>query len=451
MSRDVAGSLCSVIARALQDKRGASAAMVAIALPVLIGFGALGAETGLWYTIKRQNQSAADAAAISAAYQVIAGKSNLTGDLIPAASEAATQNGYTGAAPVVVHPYSDTIVSNALAVTLQKTKPALLSSLFLRDVTIATKAVAVIKVFDNSCILALATSGTDIEVRGSSSLGAATCSLAANSTSKSSINIQSSTGSITAATLVTRGEVSFSGSPIDPAAPPPEFSLTSRPLIGAPIVADPYASKLTHGFLTSRMPTTGACTKSGTTYKGSCVIAGSVLTSGTWTLSPDPPGMQISGGLTVSGAVTLSPGTYWITDGSLHLQTNAVLKCSSCTIILTTATAGILGNVEISSGTTALLQAPNSGTFSGLLLIQDPVAPASGVSVFEGGLNMRFTGLVYLPKTTVSGFRGNSSSTCTVLIARQVAIDGNSNFNISGCKAAGLTTLPTIYTVALAE
>jgi hypothetical protein len=37
----------------------------AIALPSLIGFGALGVETGMWYRIKAQNQSAADAAAIS--------------------------------------------------------------------------------------------------------------------------------------------------------------------------------------------------------------------------------------------------------------------------------------------------------------------------------------------------------------------------------------------------
>jgi hypothetical protein len=37
----------------------------AIAPPSLIGFGALGVETGMWYRIKPQNQSAVDAAAIS--------------------------------------------------------------------------------------------------------------------------------------------------------------------------------------------------------------------------------------------------------------------------------------------------------------------------------------------------------------------------------------------------
>ena len=67
-------SLSGAIARIFHDNSGASAALVAIALPALIGFGALGAETGVWFTIKLQNQSAADAAAISAAYEIIAGK-----------------------------------------------------------------------------------------------------------------------------------------------------------------------------------------------------------------------------------------------------------------------------------------------------------------------------------------------------------------------------------------
>jgi len=62
------------IARIFRDTRGASATIVAIALPVLIGFGALGAETGVWFTFKLRSQSAADAAALAAAYEVIAGR-----------------------------------------------------------------------------------------------------------------------------------------------------------------------------------------------------------------------------------------------------------------------------------------------------------------------------------------------------------------------------------------
>jgi len=427
MSQCLSVLVLTAITRLLHDGRGASAILVAIALPVLIGFGTLGAETGLWYTIKRQNQSAADAAAISAAYEVIAGKANLAADLTPAASEAAAQNGYTGAAPLVVHPYADSIVNNGVAVTLQQTQPGLLASLFLSSVTIATKAVTVIKVLNNPCILALAMIGTDVEVGASSALDVANCSVATNSKSASSINIQSSTGSITAAGVVTRGEISFSGNAVDPAVPPPQFVLAARPMIGAPTVADPYAKRLSHAFLTTGMP-------------AQCAPG-----------PPYPANSQICGDLSISGSLTLSPGTYWITDGGVRLEPNATLHCTSCTIILTTLSpGGTIGNIQIPSSATVTLQAQNSGIFAGLLVIQDRLLAPSGSSAFEGGDNMRLTGLLYFSETTVD-FGGNPNATCTVLITKQVLIDRDSSFNTSGCKAAGLATLPTVRTVALAE
>jgi Flp pilus assembly protein TadG len=76
-------SLFGAIAAILHDDRGVSATIVAIALPALIGFGALGVETGAWFTTKLRNRSAADAAAISAGYEVLAGKTHVVGDLIP--------------------------------------------------------------------------------------------------------------------------------------------------------------------------------------------------------------------------------------------------------------------------------------------------------------------------------------------------------------------------------
>ena len=180
-SRDFASSLLSAIARFSHDRRGVSATIVAIALPGLIGVSALGVETGLWYTVKLQNQSTADAAAISAAYQVIADKTSVTDNLIPAASEAAAQNGYSGSTPTVVYPYSDSIVSNGVVVTLQQTQPGLLGSMFLPSVTISPEAVAVVKALANLGVLALATTGTGIVFGDSSSLDAPDCTVGANS------------------------------------------------------------------------------------------------------------------------------------------------------------------------------------------------------------------------------------------------------------------------------
>jgi Flp pilus assembly protein TadG len=55
-----------------RDRTGAVAVAVAVLLPVLIGFAGLGIEVGLWFAVQRQNQSAADAAAISAALEYAA-------------------------------------------------------------------------------------------------------------------------------------------------------------------------------------------------------------------------------------------------------------------------------------------------------------------------------------------------------------------------------------------
>jgi len=416
------------IPRFLGDVSGASATMVAIALPVLIGFATLGAETGLWYAIKRQNQSAADAAAISAAYEVIAGKTDPATELTPAASEAAAQNGYSGSPPLVVHPYTDSVVKNGIAVTLQQTQPGLLASLFLPSVTIVTTAVAAIKVLDNPCILALATTGTGADIRASVSLDAPNCSIAANSKSISSIAVESTVRLVTATTLVARGEISFAGAPIDPAAPPSQFALASRPLIGAPSVPDPYAARLTHAFLTTGMPPQCA---SGPPY---------------------PANSQICGDLAIAGALNLAPGTYWITDGSLRLQPNALLTCSSCTVIFTSmnSSGGAVGNVQIPNGAAVTLQAPHSGIFTGLLMIQDPFVVPAAASVFEGADNMKLTGLLYFPAGTVE-FNGNPNPSCTVLMAKQLIIDGDSGFNTLGCQTAGLGRLPNVRTVALAE
>jgi hypothetical protein len=449
MWRNLVYTLLTAIARISHDEHGASATIVAIALPGLIGFGALGAETGVWYTIKLRNQAAADAAAVSAAYEVIAGKTNIASELTPAASEAATQNGYIGITPTVTYPYSDSVVSNGVAVTLQQAQQALLASMFLSGVRIATKAVAVIEVLDNPCILALGPSGRDVAVNGFSRLDMPDCSVAANSTSTSAIDLLGNTSSITAATLVTRGEVSLQGNPIDPAAPPSEFILTSQPMIGAPSVVDPYASTLTHTFLTTGMPTAGYCksstrgsVKSYTT--GNCVIRA---------------GLSIKTGQTVD----LLPGTYWIW-GNLTIGSSGVLKCATCdnvkgvTIILIEHNNNI-GYVTMASSATLNLNAPSSGPFAGLVFVQDSnglpngTIPPSTPSAFGMAPGATLNGLVYFPNSSMT-FRGNPSVTgpkCLLLVVNALTVVGASSLETSGCASVGLTNLPKVYTVALAE
>jgi len=468
MSPDFVRSLCCAIARIFCDRSGATATIVAIALPGLIGMSALGVETGVWFAIKLQNQSAADSAAISAAYQVIAGKTNVTGGLTAAADEAAKRNGYKGNVPAVVTPYSDGTINNGVAVTLQQSQGALLAAAFLSGVTIANTAVAVIEVLNNPCILALGTNSTDLEIAASTQLDLPNCSVAANSVSSTAIELRSSTSAVAAATLVTAGEISLQGTPIDPAAPPPEFALSSPAMIGAPSVADPYAGTLTHTFLIASMPRMPTCISKSTgyptIYTGNCTISGNSLTGPQILLLANT---RISGSwnITSGQTVDLSPGTYWVT-GNLTLQSRAVLKCSTCdnakgsgvTIILTARTNKI-GTVSVASNATLTLNAPGSGRFAGLAIIQDSngLPPGttyiSSLSTIGGTPGATLNGLVYFPNSSMT-FHGAPSATgpeCLLLVVRTLNIDAASRLETNGCASAGLGNLPSIRTVAVAE
>jgi hypothetical protein len=101
--------------------------------------------------------------------------------------------------------------------------------------------------------------------------------------------------------------------------------------------------------------------------------------------------------------------------------------------------------------------APNSGTFKGLLFVQDSNGLPAGTTwhsgTFQGGPNAVLNGLVYAPKTKVT-FNGNpaaGATGCLILIADQVVLSGNSQLNSTGCASAGLNNTPTVKTVALAE
>jgi len=440
----------------LSDERGATAVLVAIALPVLFAFGALAINSGFWYTMKRQNQSAADAAALSGAYEVMAGSSSTR--ITAAVNEAATQNGWvnTGTAPAVNVSYSNPpLVPSGVEVKLWQDQGSLFAYVPFTGATIATRAVALVKKLDNPCMVLLnQTASKELNIQGSASLTMPDCSIVADSSASDSIYAQGANNSIlTADTIITAGQVSTTGQP--------RLTLTNPAQIGAPYYADPYASTLTHTFLTTGMPTACATTNpppqnQTTNYSGP---------------------LKFCGGLDIKKAtVNLAPGTYWITDGDLTLESNSVLECTTCvaggagvTIILTTAQAsgGIVGNVtQQSNAVVDNLNAPNSGTFAGLLLIQDSNGLPTGTtytkdcgstnppcSTFQGTPGQTLNGLVYFPNTDMT-FQGNpttGSNSCLMVVANTVKLAGNSSLATSGCVSGGPGSPPTVSTVALAE
>jgi len=170
--------------RLLHDRRGVSAVFVALASTALIGFVALGVEVGLWYAIKRQDQSAADAAAISGAYEVAAGQ--IYSDICALAKRDAASNGFTfqsytcpTTSPACSNPSAGQMCANnppvsgshngnsaAVEVILNRQENSLFANLFLANVTITSRAVALVNLPGYTCDLSLAHTGTGISVQG---------------------------------------------------------------------------------------------------------------------------------------------------------------------------------------------------------------------------------------------------------------------------------------------
>jgi Flp pilus assembly protein TadG len=478
--------------RLLRDARGVTLAVVALALTALIGFAGLGVETGLWYAIKRQNQSAADVAALSGALELYTWQAQgqtaaaTYPDICGFAQREATRNGFTfqsyscpTSTPACTNPSSGQMCANnppatagtpnfgnanAVEVILAQQQNALFASIpgiSLANVTINTRAVAAILASDKACVVALGSTGTDITLQGNPSIclgtitgGACgapgTCSIAAASSSASAVSLGGSS-SLIASAVVTPGGCSGCG---------------SVPVVNAP-VSDPYATKLTHTFLTTGMPTSGTCTLTVSTYTAptsGCVIASSSLpNTGSYNLSGP---MQISGGLAIkNGVVHLSPGTYWITDGNLDLQmgSGATLDCPTCTpggagvtIILAAGSGGKVGTLTLGAGANLNLNAPSTGTFAGLAIIQDSNGLPSGTTYTtspdavsgQGNPTETLNGLVYFPNATMD-FYGTPSggNNCLVLVAKTVKFYGNPTLNSTGCSSSGLT-LPTPIVLA---
>jgi hypothetical protein len=461
-----------------RNTRGAVIVLVAITLPVLIGVTGLGAETGLWYVIKRHNQTAADFASISGALEIEAaqryGVAANYPDICALAKQDATNNGFTfvgftcpNTSPACTSPplSGQMCVNyppangpkagdpNYVEVILAQQQNTFFARLFLPNVDIVTRAVATVKKTDDSCILALSTTGPDVWVQGGNSaiLNTGTCAISANSTAGNAFNLVGNP-TITAGTFVTPGSVTGHMNNV---------SLSSPAETGVAPTVNPYASNYTHATLTAGMPTT--CT------------AGPAA-SGTTVYNTD---VRFCGGLTISSnkqIVDFQPPasghmTIWITDGDLSIN-NGTLECTKCvaggagvTIILTKGTGAnaVVGGVSMAGGNGIInsLNAPNSGPFAGLLIAQDPAGPfdtpqgnckiSSPCSTFQGTTGATFDGLVYFPDTSLN-FLGNpttGSNSCLLLVASKVEIDGSASFNDTGCPSS--LGVPKVTTVALTE
>jgi Flp pilus assembly protein TadG len=383
-------------------RSGQSIVLVALLMTSIMGFSGLVIDIGYFENLKREMQTAADAAALAAARELSSGNSS---DEVAAAQADATTNGFTagtvGNVTTTVAigaptsgPFAST--SNAVQVTITQQQPSfLLKAVGVSTVTVSASAIASPS-GQPACIYALnPTASGAIQIVGNQTISTG-CGILDNSSSSSAF---SATGNITVSgtQIGVVGNYSFTGN----------INVSPTPITGMSSVTDPLAS------LTE--PTVGSCTYTNYSQTGNLNLT---ISQGTY-----------CGGITLTGNVnlTLNPGTYIISGGGLNVTGNSTITGSGVTIYLT-GTSSTYKGVTITGNNQTTLSAPTSGTYAGILFFQDRTISSATASAnpnnLTGNASSLYEGTLYFPTTEIE-YTGNSSSTYTILVAYTIDFTGN--------------------------
>ena len=267
------------------------------------------------------------------------------------------------------------------------------------------------------CVLALHPNARDaISFSGNSTFVADGCAIHANSTSGSAVSSQ---GSATARawSFCAAGGVSGSG-------------LTST----SPTAATPKGGcfRQKDPFKNLPAPSVGLCNNQTTNV--------SVQPNQNKTLDPG----TYCGGLDLKGTVTLRPGLYVLKGGTLSISSQANVTGEGVTFYLTDTGAGF----DINGGGTVKLEAPTSGDYRNMLIIQNHASNVGATNKLNGNSTTTVKGAIYTPTQTISvtgsgGF--GSTGTFMPLIASIISFSGNSTTR------ADTTANPTKEPLPLSE
>ncbi|WP_342236285.1 TadE/TadG family type IV pilus assembly protein [Inquilinus sp. OTU3971] len=415
-----------------RDDRGATAIIVGIAFPVLVGGMGMGAEVGYWYFTQRTLQEAADVAAHAGGVRKAAGDTKPKID--STALYIAQQSGFSpGIIAVNVPPTAGTYAGNpgAVEVLLSRSLPPLFSSVFLSsNVDVGGRAVALVEFNSKACMLALSTTeDRAINISGSTTVNLTNCDVASNSTASDAFYVGGS-GQITTDCVYTSGGAdTTSGLHLSECSAVSQYQLPT---------ADPYA-----GVPEPQSPST--CPNGGT------INGGTVSPPDT---GPDRGKRCFKNGLSIKSTVHFDPGVYIIDGGTFTINNDAVVTGSHVMFYFKNG-----GDLKINGTSVLNLSAPSPTfehpileTYSGLLFFgeRDSALAANTIKV-NGTSGSTFTGAVYFPSSDVE-YTGNSTTTggCTQVIGLTITLTGNSDFQ-SDCSDDGTSDILTGPQVSLVE
>ena len=397
MNRQLPGKLAG-------ERRGAMLVFVAVSMVLLMGFLALTLDVGAGNRQRRLAQTAADAAALAGAAEIFRDITD-PGVIKPAAQAEALRNGFNDADPDVQVQvfYEPGPVTGPHAgdgayveVVIDKTIPTIFAGIFnFASLGVRTRAVAGVGSYALNCVYSLEPTGPQaIEIANGGEL-TTNCGVSINSTNPNALDVNSS-GQLD----TQNGGIAIAGSWTGNKTPSP------APSTGAPLFENPLKN------LT--MPTVGACDYNNT------------VVTGTMTLSPG----VYCGGITIStgsNTANLQPGLYIINGGGIRVGNSGQIFGDGITLINTFDVTHTYAPFDFGTGCKAKLTAPTSGDWKGILMFQDPDAPANVVNTFacSSDVSPELTGTIYFPTQTFF-FDGSNTSTeiMGTVIAKNVIVSG---------------------------
>lgn len=480
-------------------KRGAIGVAFAVGSTALLGMGALATEAGIWLTVRRNAQNAADAAAYAGATRLsLNGASAATA----AAGQVVGLNGFThntatpsavgdtrvlvevgfvtpaaqpgGAVGNFVAPAPNGSSPNAVRVQVWQVQRIGFAQLISRTAPVAWGgAVAMIEDGGPACTLSIPPPNPpgngnvagQTEIGGSTSVQAPNCVIASNHRGRKSINIFGVSGSeVTVAGLRASGQC-YNCNNVNAG------GYTS----GAPQTPDPYAY-----LRDTQMPTFtgGQCASptylnaNGTTANNqgnaAIILLTAYRTSGdniytarngtnhtisrTSNVATCNTNIDLKNGQTL----VLQPGTYFFNDSSIDMRGGNII-CDGCragqegvTLVFTGSNPNKVGTLRIEGGNFELI-APGPGYahpphFEGVVIYQDSIAATQNNTnkgfKITGNPSSTVFGGIYVPNNAfemygTSGMNQTTAGNCVAVVAAHITFSGNSSANIDACEANG--------------
>jgi hypothetical protein len=424
-------SLNSGLSIGVRSRRsGQSGIFIVLNLTTIFAIMGLAADVGMGYLAREQAQTAADAAVSAAATYAAnngftCGTSGVVcGSATPCAYPNVTSptnnlqvgclyaaaNGFvnTGNQTVSLTANASSttpppgVTGNSPAYWVQanvSTKTNTLFGLFAKVGTFNINSVAAAGVTTTppgACIYVIASGNVSsaFSAAGGSTVTASGCGIFVASTSSSAFYATGG-AKVTASQIVVTGGSSIGGGAS--ASPTPVSGSVSDPLANLP------------------MPTFSGCDH--TNYSVGNGNSAS-LTHGVYC-----GGISISGG----SAVTLGAGTYVLNGGGLSVSNGATLTSSGGVTFFNTGQSGYtVAAISTGGGANLNLSAPTTGTYQGILFVQDRNLTYSTANTFSNGSSSNMTGTLYFPTTSLS-YGGGANQTYMAIVAKTVSFSNGTS------------------------